>query len=339
MQWVQAYELEDALFASVLRTFSGAFPYVYGFQASGSDVLLVGAERPLEPAWGELEARFELPAVRRHLASLSIDRLSSLLAFQIFSPATVRRIGVGARLENTDDNRLLESRAPLGLFQGTRPQAPMTMDERLYASPALLWSEYLARAPASEAAADTLRDMLFALSTQLSERATLRFAWQQALLDLDPGFAEQRLARRLLPTRLLALPRVDAARLVDRIGELHRNGDLAAVAILLDEVGTRLLVQAAMDPVSQKRLLEATSEWQKSGAGPGARLRQFRIQALMAARRLGDAAAVLEAWSGERPGPPSEWAALRACQLGQPALCDQLQGRLAPHLRVPVVSP
>ena len=112
LQWVQAYEFDDELFAVVLRTFRQTFPHVYGFQASTSDVLLVGARSPLAPGWEAVGRRFETPAVKRHLAGIGLSDLDALLAFQVMSPGTAAFVAASTTLENTDDNRLLETRAP-----------------------------------------------------------------------------------------------------------------------------------------------------------------------------------------------------------------------------------
>ena len=333
LQWVQAYEFDDELFAVVVRTFRRSFVHVYGFHASGSDVLLLGTRRPLSPDWESAQRRFDSPGVKRQLLGIGIRDLDTLLSFQFFSPGTSALIADQTPLENTDDNRLIEIRAPRSLFTRAFAGSPVRLDERLVAAPSLLVADYRSRSPAQDPG-HLLARMLGGLLPQLEERPSLRLALQRALLRFDPGFARQRAADRLLPASLRALPPPAFGDVTRRLLELHSRDARVEIDELLGEYGPMLLIEAALSERRAEELIgavQATVDLQLSSP----RLARFRIEALMASRRLDEAEIALREWI-DRPGASLEWASLLACRLPDPQVCDETRAALRARRAEPI---
>ncbi len=143
LQWLQAYELSDETFAAVVRSFRSAFPYIYAFQGRELDILFLGSRKEIRPNWSIVEQRFHQPNIRDDLRRVRVEDLPSLLFLQRYSPGTVDYIASVTDLENTDDNHLLEYRAPRDMFQRAKAAIVNEFDERLTASPSLFWSQYL----------------------------------------------------------------------------------------------------------------------------------------------------------------------------------------------------
>ena len=113
--WLPAYHLDTATFRAVAATFFETFPESTVWHTQGSDYLLVGAEGffTVDPA--VLSRRMRFPEVRSELADLGIEGPPSLLANLVLEPAAIATFVAGAD-RNTDDNALLEYRAPRRLL-------------------------------------------------------------------------------------------------------------------------------------------------------------------------------------------------------------------------------
>jgi spermidine synthase len=148
VQWFHTYEMDDATFRLVLRTFSQAFGHVALWQTEHSDVILVGSHAPLRLQGDAASARMAVPAVAEDLAAIQLNRLSTLLSLQMVTDEGVRRLAGPGPL-NTEDRPILEYQAPKAFFTGARSYLHFGADERLkvsHADPDLLWMpQYLAQ--------------------------------------------------------------------------------------------------------------------------------------------------------------------------------------------------
>jgi hypothetical protein len=145
VQWFHAYEMDDALFALVLRTFRTSFPSVTLWNMAGTDVILVGTDAPLRPGAAELERAFARPSVAADLERVKIGRLSTLLQLQSAGEATVASLAGEAGPLNEERRPRLEYGAPLAFFRNDVVSALGARDDRRVPalSGGLLLSRYL----------------------------------------------------------------------------------------------------------------------------------------------------------------------------------------------------
>lgn len=118
-QWAQLYELSQPNVKTLLRSFSSVFPYTYIFAAEhrSSDVLLIAAKRPLPLDVERLRRNFSerFPLLRAELHRAGADQPEEVLADLLLVPDELAAYTAGAPL-NTDDNALIEFRAPRDLL-------------------------------------------------------------------------------------------------------------------------------------------------------------------------------------------------------------------------------
>ena len=325
LQWLQAYELSDETFAAVVRTFRRVFPHVYAFQGNADDVLLLGSRRPLHPDWSDLERRFAAPSVREDLARLQIESPAALLAFQVLSPASVDYIAARTDLENTDDNLLLEYRAPRELFSRASVRLVSRLDERLHGGPALLLGEHLRSRPG----AVPIQSLLSALSAARVRSEPLHEALRFAAYELDSA------ADDLFPF----FPPPDAASFAARAAALVRSGQDQLAAKLVSSRSAGLLLQVALVPERAGFWEEASREWLATRAPPPLPdLRRVWIEVLMAMGRRDDATREILEWTKEIPGPEPTWLVLRACEIDRGSLCDTALDDAAALSRAPFLA-
>ena len=307
LQWLQAYELTDQTFAAVVRTFRRVFPHVYAFQGNADDVLLLGSRLPLRPDWADLDRRFAVPAVRDDLARLQIESPAPLLAFQVLSPASVDYIAAQTHLENTDDNLLLEYRAPRELFSRASVGLVSQLDERLHGGPALLLGEHLRNQPG----AVSIRSVLSALSDSRVRSEPLYEALRLAAHELDA--AGDDLFPFFSPT--------DSVSFSERASALVRSGRDRLAARLVSSRSVGLLLQSAFAPERAELWEGASRAWLTTPAPPPLHeLRRVRVEVLMAMGRMDDATGEILEWMGEIPGPETTWLVLRACEIDRGSL-------------------
>lgn len=82
VQWLQAYETDDAIFEMVVATFGSVFPHMSLWEVGPGDVLLMGTVEAWEPDVERAARRFELEPVRADLARVKITRFPVLLGLQ-----------------------------------------------------------------------------------------------------------------------------------------------------------------------------------------------------------------------------------------------------------------
>ncbi len=128
-QWAQLYELSQPNVKTLLRSFASVFPYSYVFAAEhrSSDVLLIASKRPLPLDFARLRRNFSdtLPTLRAELHRAGVDRAEEVLADLLLVPDEIAAYTAGSPL-NTDDNALIEFRAPRDLLGYLRNDLTVT---------------------------------------------------------------------------------------------------------------------------------------------------------------------------------------------------------------------
>lgn len=189
-QWFHTYQLDDALVATILRTFRSVFPHVLVFQGNATDYILIGSLQPLPVDFGRMEARLREPRVARDLERIGITHLTALLGMQTHTGDAAARLAEGGGL-NTDDFPLLEHRAPHALYVGATAKKIQEADSRFRPGAGLLLEHYFRLVPAR-------RGELAALDRVLADPRTgdpaLRFRLLSALLRRRPRDPELLLA-------------------------------------------------------------------------------------------------------------------------------------------------
>jgi spermidine synthase len=110
LQWVQLYEIDASTLQTVYATLADVFPHIEVWQVGASDVMLVGAKRPLEHSAALLAERIGEEPFRTALraawrGSDLQDLLAHYVANERLTPLLVRQPGVH---RNTDDRNLVE---------------------------------------------------------------------------------------------------------------------------------------------------------------------------------------------------------------------------------------
>ncbi len=183
-------------------------------------------------------------------------------------------------VENTDDNLLLECRAPRELFSRASVGLVSRLDERLHGGPALLLGEHLRRQPG----AVSIRSVLSALSDSRVRTEPLHEGLRLAAHGLDSAGYD------LFPL----LPPVDAASFSIRAADLVRSGQDHLAARLVSSRSPSLLWEAALGPDRAAFWDAASKEWLATPAPPPLpELRRVRIELLMAMGRMDDATALI----------------------------------------------
>jgi predicted membrane-bound spermidine synthase len=130
VQWLQTYEMNDALFATALRTFRSSFPHTTVWRVHDYDIMLVGSQEPLEPDFGAMSREFLRPEVRRDLDRVGIKDLPALLALQSAGAATAGAMA-GAGPLNGELRPILEYEAPKTFFSNEDVSLIAAHDDRL----------------------------------------------------------------------------------------------------------------------------------------------------------------------------------------------------------------
>ncbi len=117
-QWIQAYNMTLPDLQSLLATYASVFEHVLLFNLDGSDLLLLGSQRPLRFDTDALARRMSLLDVAIDLGRVRIRAVEDLLAWFSLGEVEIEGLARGAGL-NTDDNARVEFAAPWSLFQET----------------------------------------------------------------------------------------------------------------------------------------------------------------------------------------------------------------------------
>ena len=121
-QWIQLYGLPEDDLRSLIRTFTTVFPSVALFWGiPGQDLIVLGAESPIALDVAKIGAALENPEVAADAGRIAVRRVEDLLAHYLLDDAAVRAFAGEAPL-NTDDNALIEFRAPLTMHNWAETQ-------------------------------------------------------------------------------------------------------------------------------------------------------------------------------------------------------------------------
>jgi hypothetical protein len=96
VQWMQSYEISDAVVARVICTLQGVFPHIALFRTQPGDLVLVASGQPLVLDPAAAAATLAQPVVRaeidsHHLARMPLT-LDDWLAMQLAGPQTVQKL-------------------------------------------------------------------------------------------------------------------------------------------------------------------------------------------------------------------------------------------------------
>ena len=118
-QWIQFYELSERSLQTILDSLAASFVHTHLFLSSiGSDVILLASDRPLALAPEAAGFFPDRPEVAHDMARIGIrDRadLALLYAGRVAPPPA-------GRLLNTDDNSIIQYRAPLEMLRRMEPE-------------------------------------------------------------------------------------------------------------------------------------------------------------------------------------------------------------------------
>ncbi|MDD5090761.1 MAG: fused MFS/spermidine synthase [Candidatus Wallbacteria bacterium] len=112
-QWIHCYEISEIDFKTVIRTFTSVFPDSRAFRVNDSDVLLIGHKGPVA-SLSRIAERFSGPA-GIDAQKDGINGIRGLLDLELSSNQDLAAYA-GPGEFNTDDNALVEFRAPYSLF-------------------------------------------------------------------------------------------------------------------------------------------------------------------------------------------------------------------------------
>ena len=115
-QWVQAYEIDEKTFQTILRTFCAVFPDVSLWNISATDIIIIGSRRNHRIDLDESEKRMAVPSVKEDMARLNIKDLFTLLSLQIGSGETLGKYLNKNGPKNSDYFPIIEYNAPLALY-------------------------------------------------------------------------------------------------------------------------------------------------------------------------------------------------------------------------------
>ena len=117
-QWVQLYELRPKNVKRIFATFLEVFPHVLALssKAKGTDLILLGSDRPLLLPEEGFERAWQIPEVRAELRRAGIEGPEEIYGLTFMTRQELKAFARGAEL-NTDDNGLLEFEAPKDLVR------------------------------------------------------------------------------------------------------------------------------------------------------------------------------------------------------------------------------
>ena len=117
VQWLQIYQLSTASLRSVLATYTSVFPHVMVFRVGGAtrgkDLIMVGSRAPL--TLDHLSERMSDVRVAAELARIQIKQPADIESWYVCDETSLAPALIGAVI-NTDDNMLVENRAPREAF-------------------------------------------------------------------------------------------------------------------------------------------------------------------------------------------------------------------------------
>lgn len=114
-QWVQLYGMGPDELAGLIRTFCDVYPHVAVYEVlTGADLVLLGADHPLDPTAEAAARLFAAPRAREALAAIELTDPLQLVAMHAFDRDQALAFA-GDATPVTDDNLRVEYAAPLWL--------------------------------------------------------------------------------------------------------------------------------------------------------------------------------------------------------------------------------
>ena len=116
-QWAHVYDMSDEDLRSIVRTFLDVFPKAHVWGIGDNDILLIGADEPLEPRLDSIRRHWNRPGVAADLAGVSVISPELLLSLHSAGPSSLRMFA-GTAPSQTDDRLALEFSGPRSAFGG-----------------------------------------------------------------------------------------------------------------------------------------------------------------------------------------------------------------------------
>lgn len=113
--WLQSYSISETSFKMVIRTLLDVFDSVTVWEAGLNDYCLIAWNGSPQLSLEDIAARFDSPGVQQDLYRVSLFDLGSILGNYVTGGPPLRRWVADAPI-HTDDNALLEFRAPWDLY-------------------------------------------------------------------------------------------------------------------------------------------------------------------------------------------------------------------------------
>jgi spermidine synthase len=124
-QWFHIYEIDSASVELVLRSFASVFPHVSVWFTHGTDLLLLGFDRPARALdVAALEERFERPDFAAGFARAGIDSLAALFAHELLPLDTLGAAALEGPL-HTLRHPILSDAAARAFFRGEHAALPL----------------------------------------------------------------------------------------------------------------------------------------------------------------------------------------------------------------------
>ena len=113
-QWFHLYGMTEESTRSLIATFRQVFPHAVAFK--DRDLILIGAREPIRFSLDTLEALYDFPEMQQSLTLAEMPYPSDVLVSMTLDDDGTRAFAEDGAL-NTDDNMLLELRAPRSLYR------------------------------------------------------------------------------------------------------------------------------------------------------------------------------------------------------------------------------
>jgi tetratricopeptide (TPR) repeat protein len=150
VQWFHLYEIDDATFKLVVRTFRSVFPHVLVWQSWSTDLMLVGSLEPVALDVDKLSKSFSILAVKNDLERITIPDPATLISLEMITERPIREYASDGPL-NTEDKPYLEHWAPKAFFTNRGATEILRYDERLvFGSSALLLDQLVKKRPLTD---------------------------------------------------------------------------------------------------------------------------------------------------------------------------------------------
>jgi spermidine synthase len=128
-QWFHLYETDVEVVQLVLRTYASVFPNVSVWFAKGTDLLLLGFDRPTRAlAVDALEERFAQPDFAAGFARIEIDRFPQLLAHELLPLGTLNAVEIAGPV-HTLRHPILSDLAARAFFPGRISDLPLYLSK------------------------------------------------------------------------------------------------------------------------------------------------------------------------------------------------------------------